>query len=84
MMPRWMIVDRMVGEVGALRRGCGTAAVDGDVAAALEEAAASVQSLSPTSDEDAVLRAWRAVDRAGAAVARVQRVTRARPERSMA
>jgi hypothetical protein len=73
-----MIVERMVGEVGALRRDSGSFAFDGEVAAALEAAAASVEALSPTSDEDAILSAWRAVDRAGAAVARVQRIARRR------
>ena len=78
MMPRWMIVDRMVGEVGALRRDSGSFADDRDVAAALAEAVTSVESLSPTSDEEAILRAWRAIDRAGNVVARVRRITRGR------
>ena len=71
MIPRWMLVERMVAELGALRRSPG---VGGAAAAAVAQAAESVEALNAASDEEAFRQAWGALERANAALARVERL----------
>jgi hypothetical protein len=70
MVPRWMLLDRMKAEIGALRR----RGAAGDAGLAIRSALDSYASLSVRSDEEALRRAWHAIERAGHAVARVERL----------
>jgi hypothetical protein len=69
MIPRWMLLDRMQAEIGDLRRRGG-----GEAETAVRGAADSYASLTLGSDEEAVRRAWDAIQHARAAVARVERL----------
>ncbi len=75
MIPRWMLVDSMVGRLGALRRE--SPPRDRDAQSAVQAAMASVTGLKATSDEEAFQQAWQAIDRAGVAVARARRLSSA-------
>lgn len=75
MIPRWMLLESMVGRLGALRRDSAVRSPDADVESAVQAAVASVTALHATSDEEAFQRAWQAIDRAGVAVSRARRLS---------
>ena len=68
MIPTWLVVDKVVHEMDAVRRDGGAVRSASDVEQALMDADTSVRSLSLASDTEAVHQAWRAVARAEAAV----------------
>jgi hypothetical protein len=74
MLPTWMIVDKIELEMDGVRKLAMTAAGE-EAEAAVADADETVRALGIDSDDQSILRAWRAVYRAEVAISNAARIS---------